>query len=549
MKIRGKILLVVSLFVLLLFAGFALNFITYMKLETDSTFVNNAGRIRANSYRMAYLSNVIATDPAGFANQKETLKERMAFLDKIVTGLQKGDASLGLSELKNVEIKGMMDSLDQRWETIFKPSYTAVAAGDMSRLVDINSNIDAFVKDADTMVTRYSEISKGKVIQAKSSNTVFFIGGIILGLIALAFITKTVIKPIKGISDEMRDISEGDGNLTKVMTVKGNDEIAELTKYFNSFVAGIREIVVKLNSSSSGMKNSMDSISQISFELSKSTELIAGAVMEVSSGSVTQTEMVNKLNDIINEVNHEVDLVKKEASQLLVESDVTNKTAVEGRTLLEEQRNSMREVVSTLTGVGDSVHTLQSYSENIKAILDIIKNISAQTNMLALNASIEAARAGEAGKGFAVVANEIRKLAEETAKSTIQISEITGNITGQTNDVNTKVTDMADRIHDQEQSLSKVNEKLYEISEKASRAYESAKHINEKSEKVKSDFIVIGNSASNISDTVSKNSNSTQDVAAAVEEQTASFQEVSSSLMTLNELASDLQGIVKKFKI
>jgi methyl-accepting chemotaxis protein len=95
----------------------------------------------------------------------------------------------------------------------------------------------------------------------------------------------------------------------------------------------------------------------------------------------------------------------------------------------------------------------------------------------------------------------------------------------------------------------KVDEKLTEISEKASRAYTSAKQINEKSVKVKNEFFVVGASASNISEVVSRNSDSTQDVAAAIEEQTASFQEVSANLTSLNELSADLQAIIGKFKV
>ncbi len=549
MKIRGKVILVIVLFVALLFAGFILNFTTYIKLETDSTFVNNAGRIRANSYRMAYLSNVIAKNPSSFAKEKEVLKERIDFVDTIITGLQEGNESLGLQKLTNEEIKTMMAGLDQTWETVLKPAYTAVSEGKLDRLQDINSNIDNFVIEADTMVTRYSELSKSKVLQAKSSNVVSFVVGIIIGIIALIFAIKTIIRPIKDLSREMKDISEGNGDLSRVITLRGNDEITELTRYFNNFIGGIKGIVVKLNASSTTLNASMENISTISFELSRSTEMIAGAVMEVSSGSVTQTDMVDQLNKTISNVNNEVDSVKKEAEDLLAESSATNQTAIEGSKLLQKQIENMKDVVATLKGVGNSAQTLQNYSQNINEILAIISSISSQTNLLALNASIEAARAGEAGRGFAVVANEIKKLAEETAKSTVQISEITGNILGQTADVNAKVTNMDMQIHEQESSLMEVNSKLAEISEKSTRAYESAREINQKSERVKRDFTIVGSSASNISEVVAQNSNSTQDVAAAIEEQTASFQEVSASLTSLNVLSADLKEIVEGFKI
>lgn len=549
MKIKGKVILVIVLFVALLFTGFILNFTTYIKLETDSTFVNNAGRIRANSYRMAYLSNVIAKNPSSFAKEREVLKERIDFVDTIITGLQEGNASLGLQKLNNEEIRTMMAGLDQTWETVLKPAYTAVSEGKLDKLQDINSNVDNFVIEADTMVTRYSELSKSKVLQAKSSNVVSFVVGMIIGIIALIFAIKTIIRPIKDLSREMKDISEGNGDLSRVITLRGNDEITELTRYFNNFIGGIKGIVVKLNASSTTLNASMENISTISYELSRSTEMIAGAVMEVSSGSVTQTDMVDQLSKIISDVNSEVDSVKKEAEELLAESSATNKTAIEGSKLLEKQIEDMKDVVITLKGVGTSAQTLQNYSQNINEILAIISSISSQTNLLALNASIEAARAGEAGRGFAVVANEIKKLAEETAKSTVQISEITGNILGQTADVNAKVTDMDSQIHEQENNLMEVNNKLAEISEKSTRAYEAAKEINQKSEKVKLDFVIVESSAANISDVVTKNSNSTQDVAAAIEEQTASFQEVSASLTSLNVLSADLKEIVEGFKI
>ncbi len=443
----------------------------------------------------------------------------------------------------------MLTDIESKWTGTLRPALVEFSQGKIEHQSIINTTIDGFVKDADNLVTRYSELSKGKVTSAKTSNIIFAFIGISMSIFAMFLAGSTIAKPIKHIAVEMKDISEGDGDLTKVIAVKGKDEIAELTTYFNGFVSGIRDIVTKLSSSSGTLTTSMESISGISYELSRSTEMIANSVMEVSDSSVTQTEMVEKLESTIGEVNRQVDLVRGEANILLTESDDTNKTAVEGAKLLENQIENMKEVVKTLDGVGTSVKALQSSSENIKAILDIINGISSQTNLLALNASIEAARAGEAGKGFSVVANEIRKLAEETAKSTVQISEITGSIIGQTGNVDKQVSDMAGKIHEQEKNLQFVNEKLNEISAKAARAYEGAKEIDSKSARVKEEFAVVSSSAANISVTVAKNAENTQDVAAAIQEQTASFQEVSASLTSLNELSGELGAIVNKFKI
>jgi methyl-accepting chemotaxis protein len=281
----------------------------------------------------------------------------------------------------------------------------------------------------------------------------------------------------------------------------------------------------------------------------KSTEMIANAVMEVSNGSVEQTEMISSLNTLVEQMNEDVGKVLYKAENLLQGSASSKASAGEGNQLLELQARGLTEVVSSLVDANDAVKRLEGYSNDIKGILNIIDNISSQTNLLALNAAIEAARAGESGRGFAVVAGEIRKLAEGTGQATIQISEIIGNITGQTVMVRNNMTLMAERIDSQSQSMDVVMNKLSEIVQKAETTHADAKEIESINLTVKNNFGIITNSASKISEVVTNNSSNTQNVAAAVQEQTASFEEVSANMNALNDLSSELKLVVGRFKI
>lgn len=550
MRIKVKLLLVFSIMMFLSVAIVGLNLMTYKSLDSDAVFVNNSGKLRANSYRMAYLSEQILNSGAGQQRASEQLLERIAFFDNLIKSLINGDTELGLKKLEQPEMLQKLQAIKNKWENQYKPVYEDIAKnGDRQGLSSIEGSVDDFVAEVEQLVSGYSALSQGKVANAKVISELMLLTTVLFGIFGVIMVRAQVIRPIERLSMEMKDISSGEGDLTKIIKIVRQDELGELIMHFNSFVANIRGIVNTIANSSEVLSNSMQGISGTSYELTKSTEMIANAVMEVSNGSVEQTEMISNLNTLMEQMNEEVSKVLYMAEKLLQGSASSKASAGEGNQLLELQARGLTEVVSSLADANAAVRRLETYSNDIKDILEIIDNISSQTNLLALNAAIEAARAGESGRGFAVVAGEIRKLAEKTGQATVQIAEIIGNITGQTGMVRDSMTLMAERIESQSQSMDVVMSKLSEIVQKAETTYADAKEIESINLAVKNNFGTITESAGKISEVVTNNSSNTQNVAAAVQEQTASFEEVSSNMNALNDLSSELKLVVGRFRI
>lgn len=535
---------------LMLFTLIGVNYITYNSLDADAVFVNYSGRLRANSYRMAQLSANIAMNPVASSAEKNVLKERINYFDDVLEGLINGNKEMELKVVTNESIRSQIIDIEKQWVDQFKPAYSTIAeSGNIGELRIINDNVDSYVSKIDKMVSDYSVYSQGKVRNAKAVSYVLLFISVLVGIVSTIVIRTGILKPIDLITLEMGEISSGAGDLTKQLNIVSKDEIGLLTKNFNKFTASIREIVVLIFSSSKQLNQSLDTISATSEELAKSTEMIAVAVQEVSSGSEEQTLMVQRLTNLIGEMTKSIQNVIEKAEALSVQSENTKNSASEGNNIINNEVEALKELVVNTKEVSVNVDNLEKNSKDIENILEIIKSISDQTNLLALNASIEAARAGEAGRGFAVVAEEIRKLAEETASSTVEIRGIVSNITEQTSNVKVHMDKMSGKIYEQEDNMSIIQSRLKDIFEKSQVTYQESKEIKNINYNIESNFKIINASAEKISEVVGKNSQNTQEVAAAVEEQTASFEEVSATLSSLSDLSDKLNEMVEKFNI
>lgn len=344
---------------------------------------------------------------------------------------------------------------------------------------------------------------------------------LISAIISYLFIRK-LLQPLRQLDESMAALASGKGDLTQRLPVKNaNDEIGVVAVSFNRFMDGLHGIM-------------RDLLAQ-AVQIARSAEHFASISEQVSSGAQRQTNSVSTISSQVSHMTSNIGFVFQSTEEAESISRQASEYAKQGEKVVLEASHEINGIADSVTRLAETVTGLGQRSDDISGILQVIKDIADQTNLLALNAAIEAARAGEQGRGFAVVADEVRKLAERTTKATQEIGVMIESIQSETRNAVVNMEKGITQVRQGVQLANQAADSLSRISSGSSRTSEVIRGIAEAAQQ--------GNAASQ------EINHSVEEIMQMSEERAAISRSIFDYAQELRQVAHSLQTSAGSFKV
>lgn len=369
---------------------------------------------------------------------------------------------------------------------------------------------------------------------------------VILAIVVVLFFTRGIKKRLGRISQAMHNAGKGD--FSDVVEDSSNDEIGQLTMNLSEMRENLSDVMKTIAETSDQVAASSEELTASAEESSKSAELIAAATQTAANGTELTMHHVEEVVASVEHMQTRVKEAQTNSQSIMSLSNTASRNSQDGTEAVLAVVKQMSEINNSVTEIGLFVNGLDKKSKEIGTIVNLISDISNQTNLLALNAAIEAARAGEQGKGFAVVADEVRKLAEQSANSTQLIASLISDIQIETDKAVSAMQHGAENVEEGIRKTENVNDSFQSIKQAIDQVTNNVQEVSQTIEGVSAGSKSIVGVMDKVKMTARENAESNETNAAASQQQSAAMEEISASSEALSGMAMDLQAALAKFK-
>jgi methyl-accepting chemotaxis protein len=555
MKVRSRVFLLSVIGVLGMIAIAVVGMVSLARNQSELTKVEdellpkaeNLLRLQADMHNLTRRSYaLLARQAVDYETQKSELARLGQAIDKAAeSALERYSFIASVADRFPPHMSAVWQSFDARWKdwiavdlgyvksveaALEKPSPEAFATvfdqilkGNLARSKPVNE----MLADLDKLIALQKEISAADIDAAEARvrrDNMAMAAIIVVGLLLLIGVTVTIVRTVLTPLARTRDLVARvatDLDLTQRLDNDARDEIGEMTRSFD----GMME---KLQAAFQSVRSQVD-------EVGKTVESVSTAAEQVAKSSASQSSSASAMAASIQQMTVSINTVTNSASEARQLAQKAGSISEQGSGIIGQTREGMVSIAANVSNASRVIETLGEESRQITNVVNVIKEVADQTNLLALNAAIEAARAGEQGRGFAVVADEVRKLAERTAQSTIDIGE------------------MVDKIQN---SASEAVDEMEKVIKEVEAGKALAQDADARMQDIRAEAVRVSAAVAEISDALQEQSQTSTEVARHIEsiaqmsdQNNAAAEEAAANAKRLDQLAGGVNSALGQFKV